>query len=305
MFVIFFLFSQLVEDKINIKYLFMGIVWGSLFTECVTFIVEFPLIGVARLGNVSCGAATNYAGILLSGCFSVILLMHLFGSTLFLKLCCVFFFAGIVLSGSRMPLVAFFCVIVAFNFINSGNVQKKIKILLITLVILVGAYELVMNVDVLYDVMGRRIEGMVASAGGSKYADSSIEGRSNMKISAFKLWRQSPFIGHGINSFWVLSNETGGARIDSHCGYTTVLCFYGIVGFIVFYIPIVLTMVNAFMMQKKKTIFLGVLILMVLVMDYQAGYYGSSSMVLIIGCIMKVLDIMKKEKYIVRCDDGK
>lgn len=299
-FVIFFLFSQLTAGKEHLKYLFWGVIWGALLTECVTFIVEFPFIGVARLGNFSCGAATNYAGILLSGFFSVILLMRFFGSSIFLKLCCVLFFVGVVLSGSRMPLVAFFCVSLAYNYINKENILKKARILMILLIVLFGAYELMMNVDALYEVMGRRIEGMIATAGGSKYADSSIEGRSNMKVSAFELWQQSPIIGHGINSFWVLSNETGGARIDSHCGYTTILCFYGILGFVVFYVPIVFTMLKAFVMRNEKSMFLGFLVLMILVMDYQAGYYGSSSMILIIGCIMKILDIMKSEKYLVR-----
>lgn len=298
-FVLGFSLSQLCRSFSEIKKVLLGVVHGAFFTEVMTFSVEFSSIGSSRMGGVTCGAGTCYAGILLVGLFCVLLLSEfeyrksyvVFG---------ILFFVGIVLSGSRMPLI--FSVL-GFFAIKVLQGQIKINSVLYMFVfvgVFVAVIYVLMHVPFFVNIIGERIGSMIESFlyGVDSSVDLSLKYREQMKMEALKLWQTSPFWGRGVNSFWVLSPITNG-RAPSHCGFTEILCSFGCLGFILFYWPFIKNLKSLLHFNLNLETKMKIILLFLLVMEWQGGYFESS--VHIVFCLslflyIKFLQIMNSKK---------
>lgn len=136
-----------------------------------------------------------------------------------------------VFSGSRKSLIAIVLTIVMLYTIGLEN-KKNIVFGSIGIAVAFGiSYHLIMNNEVLYATMGRRLESMidVIFHGGSER--SSIDLRYKYMNAAIELIKQSPFFGIGLGNFAIVS----GIGRYCHNDYLEVACSYGILGAIVYY----------------------------------------------------------------------
>ncbi len=136
-----------------------------------------------------------------------------------------------VFSGSRKSLFAIILAIVMLYTIGLEN-KKNIVFGCIGIAVAFGfSYHLLMNNDVLYATMGRRLESMinVIFYGGSE--KSSIDLRYEYMNVAINLIKQSPILGIGLGNFAIVS----GIGRYCHNDYLEVACSYGILGAIVYY----------------------------------------------------------------------
>lgn len=162
-------------------------------------------------------------------------------------------------------------------------------------------FYLLLNVPLLYDIIGNRIETMFTALvnPNNLSVDSSINGRTMMKKEALKLWKASPIYGHGVNSFWVLSPITN-LRANSHCGFTEILCSFGLIGFIIYYWHWFWTIikkgwVNIKTKAKNKELSLFTIILMMIfVMEWQTTSFQSATTVSLLAVLFKILKSPKK-----------
>lgn len=292
--------TQLINNRNDFIILMKGIIIGALLTAIVVFIVESHLIGSDRIGSIVCGAQTSFASIILIGFWCSLFLLLFLKAKKYIVLIC-FFEIAIVLTGSRMPLLISIASITVAYFLWSSNNFQKIKRAFFIFVFFVIVFYLLLNVPLLYDVIGNRIETMFTALvnPNNLSVDSSINGRTMMKKEALKLWKASPIYGHGVNSFWVLSPITN-LRANSHCGFTEILCSFGLIGFMLFYWPwfwIILKnlwrSIKIKAKNKELTLF-TVLIIMLFVMEWQTTSFESATTVSFLAVIFKILKYPKQ-----------
>ena len=155
--------------------------------------------------------------------------------------------AIVLFSGSRKDLLGLMLgVFIVYTF----GLKKK-RYLVISLVILFllsfVLYRIMMTNESLYLTIGRRFETLIATlSGGSE--QGSIDIRKVYISRAWELIANSYFIGIGLGQFAVVS----GYGVYCHCDYLEVMCSFGLIGFLVYYSPILISVLRiAF--KKRKT----------------------------------------------------
>lgn len=156
----------------------------------------------------------------------------------------------VLFSGSRKALIA---VVVGSVLLYTIGLQNKKKLFFSLVgigVALVLIYSAIMNIDILYQTIGRRIETMinVFFYGGSEA--SSIDLREKYVKVAWELIKKNPIQGIGLGSFLYVS----GIGVYSHCDYTEVACSYGLIGAFVFYLPLLLGTIKYALLKNKSDV---------------------------------------------------
>lgn len=156
--------------------------------------------------------------------------------------------AIVLFSGSRKALIAVVASIILLNTIGLRDKRKIIFAVVIVGALLALGYHFLMTNEVLYATIGRRIETMIEVLfhGGSE--KHSIDLREQYIQVALNLIKEQPFFGVGLGAFQYVS----GFGVYSHCDYTEVACSYGIIGAIIYYLPMV-SMTYKYTVLRKKS----------------------------------------------------
>ncbi len=165
------------------------------------------------------------------------------------NVCAIALVVLVILSGSRKALLnigIFVCAVLFFETYDMSLVQNLKRAFKIGIVIVI-VFAIVMNVDVFYETVGNRIESLFGYFSGEDL-DASAFTRDNMKIEAMDLFKKYPLFGCGLNNFKYLS----GYNTYSHSNYYELLCCTGMVGIVLYYIPIVLMLIKAFINWKRN-----------------------------------------------------
>lgn len=152
------------------------------------------------------------------------------------------------LTGSKAAIL-FFCVSI-FYFISGINYKERVKMILITVVISIVSIYFMFNNKFLYDVLGRRIEDMIFQMfgiGNGSYS-TSTEAREIMIMEGVSFFMDKPLFGGGEKYF--ASRTTTGYGY-SHNNYIEILCNMGLVGFVVYYGPLVVTLIDGIRHGRK------------------------------------------------------
>jgi len=241
---LFFILFNIIDDEetcnqtlLGLCFLFLALILTQLFA---TFgISGYKAESVAKFGRAGgFGAAGEYAITLvlffpfvLSGSF----LMK--RSDLFKTGCIILVFltlVGLVNAGSRNGAVAFLCSMMVYLLILK---RKKIIgllpiIFLIIAMIVVGATAFVVSPSSVKTVVSERFD---PSTSGDVRLYTS--GRTEFWKNGWKLFIDSPLIGHGRNSFIILSQLRGYRYCGApHNEYLRYLAEHGLIGFIVFFL---------------------------------------------------------------------
>jgi hypothetical protein len=186
----------------------------------------------------------------------------------------------IMLTGGRKYII----VPVAFLYTlyitkNERNKQlKMIKYTLITVAIIYLLYYLMINVDSLYSVIGKRMETMINGYLGRGALEVSARGRDNLRNLAFSRWIGSPLWGYGFDSFKYYAQETLGQFMYSHCNFAELLHNGGIIVFVAYYwifFTILKRVIKAdHIMPSYKALAIAVIVSLLLI-DYGGITYDS------------------------------
>ena len=198
------------------------------------------------------------------------------------------YFTVILLSGSRsaflIPLLAFFVLLV------SSNPKKIVWYSFLSIIVAYLAFQLVLNIDVLYNLIGNRLEALLDIF---KTGDSD-EG-SYMTRTAFLAlgWEESwnsPIFGHGIDCFRTLK---GAYDTYSHCNYIELLFGTGWVGLLIYYSTIIFVIFKAPSAIKinKAAVVAFALIIPYTILDYQnVTYFERGSIFIPAVCIWSIIN---------------
>ena len=136
-------------------------------------------------------------------------------------------------SGSRKVL---FIIILftAFLMVARSKGTKKVLFFFLATAFVFGSYWAIMNVPILYEIIGVRIELLVAGLTGGD-GGSSLEKRSFMVLSGLEWFLNRPWLGYGIDSFRALFGNLTGWEVYAHNNFIELLVDTGIVGLLLYY----------------------------------------------------------------------
>ena len=140
-----------------------------------------------------------------------------------------------LLTGSRKVLLML--AIPIFYFLYKNMRKYFLLGLVVSVVVLLSAYYLILNVEYLYSTIGSRTEDMIAIVTGNTtgHEDNS---RSYLAQYGFQWWQDNPILGIGINCYRELSNVTSmfrGKNFYAHNNYIELLVDVGVIGVVLYY----------------------------------------------------------------------
>ena len=156
---------------------------------------------------------------------------------------------AILLTGSRKGLVMIVLTIMIVQFTQDRrNILKK-------LLVVVGSaavfYILIMNVPVLYNIIGVRVENLLLALSGESSAEASLEDRQRLVAMGWEYIQEKPWTGYGLDCFKMISGigangkvSYGTAGFYSHNNYIELLFGGGIIGFALYYLPVLYLLIK-------------------------------------------------------------
>lgn len=187
-------------------------------------------------GNVS-GNNTNHFGfIILFGSIFSFYKAYIKRKRIFYVLFALFMF-GCVLSSSRKAIAMAVFGFLATLFFSFKRKHHFLHFFL-ALAASIAAFYMVMTVDLLYDIIGHRIEDLINFTNNqySSQEIGSLQLRDTFIEFAKVLFKRKPLTGNGFANFAVLIDlETNEKGLYAHNNYWEILADLGMIGFIVYY----------------------------------------------------------------------
>lgn len=155
-----------------------------------------------------------------------------------------------LLTGSRktlVNLVLFTCMVMLFSKYDK-NVFKNLGRVLLVLAVAVIAVIIVLKIEFLYNILGNRLVSLLSYFNGDVTEDLSALRREYMKADAVSLFLSNPLKGIGLNNFKYIARY----GTYAHSNYYELLCCLGVVGAMLYYIPLAIVSVKSFFQWKKN-----------------------------------------------------
>ena len=218
----------------------------------------------------------------------------------------VIFTAVALFSGSRK---AFIMVLVGTVVFGVGKSQgwRVLRSILLASVFVVVLINLVMENEILYKIMGKRIEqalNFIFNPGGQMVVDFSSLERTFFRNQAWEMFKQKPVLGWGANGFVTQMRSISYSHVAySHSNYYELLATLGIFGFSMYYYMqtwIIIKSVGLFFTARSDIIILAISVVLVnLIAEYYYVSYASPfTQILIVVLFFAVeASIVEKSNY--------
>ena len=217
-----------------------------------------------------------------------------------------FYILIIFLTGSRKGLLMVILSIMVVQFTQEKG--KLLKNLVVVLGSAVLFYVLIMNVPVLYNIIGVRVENLLLALSGESSAEASLEDRQKLVEMGWEQIKENPWIGYGYDCFKMVSGrgpngyvKPGVAGFYSHNNYIELLFGGGIIGFALYYLPVLHLLHKLLTGIRKHPCMPYILAIMVskLAMEYAyVSYYervDTYIVAIILGCALVARQDIKKK----------
>ena len=151
----------------------------------------------------------------------------------------------VLLSGSRKGLLL---ILLVWLIVSLAHGRKRM--VRNVLLLLLGAFALyyaVMTVDVLYNVVGHRVENLLHFLQDGTTSEGSLDSRRELVEFGWSYIVQNPWTGYGYDCFKVMSPIPSGTseyNLYSHNNYIELLFSGGIFAFVIYYVPMLLILKN-------------------------------------------------------------
>lgn len=288
--------SNYINTNDDINKVLKLLVYSLVFTS-ILLIIRTPMNawGTERVGSVI-GLHSNGLGMRLA--FGAIIALYLFNkNNKIIYLECVFLFSCLLLfTGSKKAIVILVLGILLYELLINKGLKLVLKITILAFVF-IFLFNIIMNNEVLYQVIGKRIEYFILTVRGTSTIDASTIERQFFINSAKELFSRNLLLGYGGNNFMTYMREINYSQVVySHNNYWEILSTLGVVGFIVYYvfwIKTLISLLKKYLCDRKNRLtilFIG-LIIITLAMDYANVSYINefTQLILILGyCSFKV-----------------
>lgn len=222
------------KEDINtiIKILLLVTVCNAIY---LCFTVDWASMGIERMDATEIGVGWNSNEIGLMMLWGTMLCCYLAkalkkpGYYLAIPL----FFSLIVYSGSRKVWLGVVLFVMVLIYIN--NKRRLFTSIIVSVFVLITLYNLIMNVEWLYNIGGERLQQFFDGLLGTGEYDTSAALREKFINYGWNWFLENPIFGYGINTFRKLLSGVMGRSTYSHNNYIELLVGVGIIGAIVFY----------------------------------------------------------------------
>ena len=297
-FILYICIYQFASEKENLRKCLKMYVWAA-FAASVYMVSGSDLS--ARIGGLLGDA--NQVGITLAFAATVAMYVLKTEAKIIYILPIILQGYAILFTGSRTAFVLLLLAIVCNICISAYQYHWKIRYILLAAIIMAGIiygiFYAVMNMEILYDILGIRIESFIAIMQGetTSYQETSTQFRLIYMRRAFEWFLQSPLWGNGIGAFASYNDSfIDGRYCFSHCDYTELLSALGLPGFILFFYPLLIYIRSIFdfrgvNISREYRILLGSLTIEFLVGEvFLVMHYQKETWILLalLACIYKV-----------------
>ncbi len=202
------------------------------------------------------------------------------------------FMAIALLMGTKKSILIFVIGSVIVLLLNSKNIVKIIKTLVITMIFILSGYMIIQNTPLLYNSIGYRIdsfiETMTSDDSSSNMQSTAV--RRRLLGEAIQVFKDNPVIGVGQDGFRYESSMKG---IYSHNNYAELLANLGVIGFAIYYSLYFIIYRGA--KGSNYHIIIKVLLPIMLVVDISAITYSSEFEYILFGLLLGAAGV-KSEK---------
>ena len=240
---VIFIYANSKERVISIMQSFiiacsvMGVM--ALFTT----ILSGGTIGTTSFG-VAIGQHRNQIGAVAAPLSVLCAYLKKYWNMKYGNLLCVYFLFLTVCTGSRTSILQII-VIYAICILLEKDAKVAIKKIALAVLGMIVVVVLVQSIPYLYDMIWLRIQNAINTVLGKDSSDTSAMGRDFYKAIAFIMFKQKPWIGYGVDGFVCFLRDHPTIMgvymkpVYSHCNYSELAADFGIVGLLLWYIPIV------------------------------------------------------------------
>lgn len=192
------------------------------------------------------------------------------------KFCCAFSVFTLICTGSRGSYLQFVIVVLIYVFLQN-DLRKLVPYILGILIALPIILAIIRYVPFLYEMIWVRIENAFLTVTGADVdADASAQGRALYKVLAGEMFRNRPWIGYGVDGFYCVLRDVQVVNgvylppVYSHCNYTELAACYGIVGLVIWYVPVFQNLIGAFLNRKTSPMMTGIFAMLasMVILDY-------------------------------------
>ncbi len=310
------IFGIVVKKPSMIKYLIFAFIIGALILEIrvineyggISGILEYiSLPGERRIGEEFINS--NLLGLFM-GTALIFTIIFMFKnkknskikqvSFILLATC---FMIMMLLSGSKKSLLFMVLVIGLYIYFATvkSSIIKKFIYLLVILGITIAVYVVIDNVP-MFNTINQRLDELIGTVTGNDTQSESDQTRFYMMEEGWNAFMNSPIWGNGTAYSYKLFDTY------SHNNFIELLMNYGIIGFLLYYIPMGILIYNLFKIYKGDIMAIGFLIYMILNLVMSVGivcYYDRPTQIVFALAWAYVVSKKKEKVNIIKENQDK
>lgn len=229
----------------------------------VAALITTPLSQYGQAGDDEFGFGSaigqhrNIVGAVMAFLILICVLFYQYEHFRYGKSIAAFFLIVLLCSGSRGAMLQI-VIIACLYVVTMPGMVKKLKYITMAILVAIIAVIILQNVTYLYETVWVRFSNMISTVLGlEEQADSSAYGRELYKVLAGEMFRDRPWFGHGVDGFYCMLRDVqfvDGYYLPprySHCNYTEIAANFGLVGLVIWYIPVLSILWGSFKLRKK------------------------------------------------------
>ncbi len=275
-------------------YKFMRYSLISVAVICLYLFIKTPLNDVLYVfsrNNQVLGINCNFFGQLVFSCVVIsFYFAYANGKKLYYILVFIYSFLAILTASRKaflmIPLAIVFMILICRN--KKSGIIVFFGAVASVIVMCIVAFK----IDVLYNVIGCRIESMIIHFVYGTDIDHSIWLRELYIKKGFEYFSNHPILGNGLNNFGYLFQETGLFGKYAHNNFIELLSCLGIVGFSLyywFYVYLFAKCVKYYRKKEKLVVFALTFLTVFTVFQYGiVAYYDKAMTCMLVCCFMIV-----------------
>jgi O-antigen ligase len=155
----------------------------------------------------------------------------------------------LMLTGSRKGLLM--ALVGGFFLLYLIFPRNRIRNTIIAASLCFIAFILLMNVDVLYQIAGSRLEALFSFTTEDSEGDASLMSRNSYILLGWEYFKERPWTGYGLDNFRYFKGAYG---TYSHNNYIEILVSGGIPAFLIYYVPIFIIIIQGIRLLRFKIV---------------------------------------------------
>ena len=169
------------------------------------------------------------------------------------------------------------------------------------MLLIVAIYVLFTN-DYLYEIYGSRLVAVFSDS----VKDGSRDDRVMYQELGIAMFLQKPLLGWGMDNFAYYLHYIGGysQEVYSHCNYVEILSCYGIIGFVIYYVKYIQSLVIVYRhryLDVLMKMFLVVLLRFV-VFEYATITFSVYSYVYLLTIVFSGINLLCSDTLLKECE---